>query len=209
MPIKIHDKLWWVTSEEREGLAYMTYYEDNKAFEKRKSTGMNWAEGYRNQGYDTQEYTCDNTPTSGFTLEGSVSRWSTSNKLFRLKDPRGFIVEIPTSNVTALVQSTDILKGGIISGECVWGREGSNHILLPVGSEPYQQGVKDTKEAKTKKSLPRKNIEKLKIGQKFYESQCCHTLLTYIGVGEYLIKNFKVREGKRSMWSIKTEEEYT
>lgn len=83
-----------------------------------------------------EEFISDNTPTTGFYVGSSVSRWSTSNKLFRVKDPRGFTVEIPTDNLATLLHHTTVVKG-VVQEECVWGREGNNHILLPVNSEPY------------------------------------------------------------------------
>ena len=82
------------------------------------------------------EEICDNTPTTGFYVGSSVSRWSTSNKLFRVKDPRGFTVEIPTDNLATLLHHTTVVKG-VVQEACCWGREGNNHILLPVNSEPY------------------------------------------------------------------------
>jgi len=83
-----------------------------------------------------EEFIFDNTPTKGFYVGCSVSRWSTSNKLFRVKDPRGFTVEIPTDNLATLLHHTTVVNG-VVQEECVWGREGNNHILLPVNSEPY------------------------------------------------------------------------
>lgn len=83
-----------------------------------------------------EEFIADNTPTEGFYVGSSVSRWSTSNKLFRVKDPRGFTVEIPTDNLATLLHHTTVVKG-VVQEACVWGREGNNHILLPVNSEPY------------------------------------------------------------------------
>lgn len=78
----------------------------------------------------------DNIPTTGFYIGDSVSRWSTDNKLFRVKDPRGFTVEVPTGNVATLLHHTTVVNG-VVQEECVWGREGNSHILLPVNSEPY------------------------------------------------------------------------
>ncbi|MGL4583648.1 MAG: hypothetical protein ACRCVU_11790 [Flavobacterium sp.] len=82
------------------------------------------------------ESIADNIPTTGFSIGDSVSRWSTDNKLFRVKDPRGFTVEVPTGNIATLLHHTTVVKG-IVQEECVWGREGNSHILLPVNSEPY------------------------------------------------------------------------
>jgi hypothetical protein len=129
---------------------------------KMQSTGRSWArtgeqtvykkkEGtreylYNDKGYpvidhviparEGCEHIADNSPTSGFYVGCSVSRWSTSNKLFRVEDPRGFTVEIPTDNLATLLHHTTVVKG-IVQEPCVWGRDGANHILLPINSEPY------------------------------------------------------------------------
>lgn len=83
----------------------------------------------------------DNIPTAGMVLGDSVSRWTTQNKLFRVLDPRGFEVEVPTGNVSTLLNYCTVVKG-VIQEECVWGREGGSHILLPVTSEPYVEARK-------------------------------------------------------------------
>lgn len=147
--IKIHDKLWYVIKpEDKENLAYMCQYQTDKEDNplsnviKMQATGRSWARIYTGANYheripvEGEEFIVDNTPTSGFYVGCSVSRWSTSNKLFRVKDPRGFTVEIPTDNLATLLHHTTVVKG-VVQEECVWGREGNNHILLPVNSEPY------------------------------------------------------------------------
>lgn len=153
--IKIHKQLWYTCkknpSVDDEGLAYMTHYEENSAFEKRKSTGVSWS---RNEGV-----TIDNSPAKGFYIGSSVSRWSTSNKLFRVKDPRGFVVEVPTDNIATLLHLCTVDKG-VVQEECIWGREGSNHILLPVNSEPYTTSLEQMDTLKNK-LIP---IKDLKIG---------------------------------------------
>lgn len=147
--IKIHDKLWYVIKPEDEySLAYMCQYQQDKDGNplsnvvKMQSTGRSWARIYTGASrheripVEGEEFIVDNTPTSGFYVGCSVSRWSTSNKLFRVKDPRGYTIEIPTDNLATLLHHTTVVKG-IVQEECVWGREGNNHILLPVNSEPY------------------------------------------------------------------------
>lgn len=149
--IKIHDKLWYVVKQDsKDKLSYMTHYKDDSSFEKRKNTGLKWSKTYVLDTNDNAkskfifgvEGECDNTPQKGFFIGDSVSRWSTSNKLFRVTDPRGFMVEVPTGNISTLLKLTDVSKG-IIQEECVWGRDGSNHILLPVNSEPYLEAKKN------------------------------------------------------------------
>lgn len=164
--IQIHKQLWYVLKpEHNDELAYMCQYQTGKDGEplsnvaKMQSTGRSWAssriveykkddkgniERDENNRYVTtrdeyvkgQEFISDNTPTAGFYVGSSVSRWSTSNKLFRVKDPRGFTVEIPTDNLATLLHHTTVVKG-VVQEACCWGREGNNHILLPVNSEPY------------------------------------------------------------------------
>lgn len=154
--IKIHKQLWYTCKKNPsgcdEGLAYMTHYEDNAAFEKRKSTGTGWSR-------TTDGVTIDNSPEKGFYIGSSVSRWSTSNKLFRVKDPRGFVVEVPTDNIATLLHLCAVDKG-VVQEECVWGREGNNHILLPVNSEPYTKSLEQM-DTLSNKLIP---IKDLKIG---------------------------------------------
>lgn len=154
--IKIHKQLWYTCkknpSKGDEGLAYMTHYEEDAAFEKRKSTGVSWSRA-------TDGVVIDNSPAKGFYIGSSVSRWSTSNKLFRVKDPRGFVVEVPTDNIATLLHLCTVDKG-VVQEECVWGREGNNHILLPVNSEPYTTSLEQMDTLKNK-LIP---IKDLKIG---------------------------------------------
>lgn len=138
--MKIHDKLWYVIHKNsQENLAYMTQVDENKSsFLSKVKTGCQWA-GYQ---CDVDSgVTIDNKPISGFYIGSSVSRWSTSNKLFRVKDPRGFTVEVPTDNIATLLHITTV-QNGVVQKECVWGRDGVNHILLPVNSEPYLEAKK-------------------------------------------------------------------
>ena len=144
--IKIYDQLWYIITDDaaasrtEKKLAYMTYYENNSAFASRRATGFNWARSKTNTPADSGVI-IDNIPVTGFYIGSSVSRWSTSNKLYRVHDPRGFVVEVPTDNIATLLHHCTVVKG-IVQEECVWGREGTNHILLPVNSEPYLETLK-------------------------------------------------------------------
>ena len=58
--IIIYEKMWFTVNKSRANdLAYITYYEDNKAFEKRKQTGLSWSR-------EKDGVIFDNTPTKGF-----------------------------------------------------------------------------------------------------------------------------------------------
>lgn len=189
--IKIHKQLWYIVALDREDtLSYMTYYEDNEAFEKRKSTGSSWAKGRETKwNPETKKYEViekrtpteaiiDNSPVKGIYIGSSVSRWSTSNKLFRVTDPRGFTLEVPTDNIATLLHLTTVING-VVQEECVWGREGNNHILLPVNSEPYLETL-DKMDTLANKLI---KVSELKVGDvvKFFE---CDTEYTYMGKGK-------------------------
>ncbi len=61
----------------------------------------------------------DNEPLEGFKILKSVSRYTTSNKLWRILDPRGFQLEVSTDNLEDLLMDTTVIKGDIV-GKCVW-----------------------------------------------------------------------------------------
>lgn len=151
--IKIYPQLWYVTDDTRENnLSYLCQYETTESGEvaanvkKMQATGRSWIRG---ENKDKSGTIIDNIPTKNIYVGCSVSRWSTSNKLFRVTDPRGFTIEIPTDNLATLLHHTTVIKG-VVQDECVWGKDGISHILLPINSEPYrlsreQQNVLDNK----------------------------------------------------------------
>ena len=61
----------------------------------------------------------DNNPIDGFEITKSVSRYSTSNKLWRVMDPRGVEFEITTGAFEELISNVTIIKG-VIQEKCVW-----------------------------------------------------------------------------------------
>lgn len=125
------------------------YEPNTKAYEKRKKTQDDWAYGSScfelNNEYWRKDYTwesdskgghkqvftesvidhhlqpiiIDNVPTEGFRIQHSVSRYSTSNKVWRILDPRGFELEITTDTLEDIIHGGDIRKGLII-GKCIW-----------------------------------------------------------------------------------------
>ncbi len=102
----------------------------------------------------------DNNPTTGFSVAGSVTRWSTSNKLIRVEDPRGFQFEIPVENFIDIIRECTI-KQGIILDEMVIGWEDKVR-LYKVGSDNYNLGI-DNFELKGTANV---SIKDIKIGSK-------------------------------------------
>lgn len=61
----------------------------------------------------------DNVPLMGFRILKSVNRYSTSNKLWRVADPRGLQFEISTEVFEDIILNADINHGEIMAA-CVW-----------------------------------------------------------------------------------------
>lgn len=106
--------------------AYRGYINDFKC---REHNGHLWISGWKwensvkihvDEEVDPQPMVYDNVPMGGFKIQRSVSRYSTSNKLWRILDPRGFELEISTGCMDELIQAATIFKGGLIDAECVW-----------------------------------------------------------------------------------------
>ena len=60
-----------------------------------------------------------NEPLSGFKIAKSVTRYSTSNKLWRILDPRNFELEISTHNMEDILAEGTVSKNEIM-GKFVW-----------------------------------------------------------------------------------------
>jgi hypothetical protein len=155
--------------KEYNDIAFMTPNGRDAAFEKRLETLKNWCRfdlgytRYQNSAheldywrtepsYREEEYkrflegrydVYDNEPIDGFFFYGYTSRYTTDNKLVQIMDPRGFVLEIPVSNVLALLTTCTVVKG-VIQDKLVWARNGAINILVAVDSEAFKE-LKDKK----------------------------------------------------------------
>ena len=136
--IKFHDKYYvgfqknrYARSESFRMLGFATPNTGDYAFKKRKETVDGWAEK------DLAPMDLDNKPTHGFKIVDTVSRYSTSNKFFRIEDPRGFELEIDVSNLLDLIEHHTIVQGSIME-PLVWARYGSNNYLVSSNTEEYK-----------------------------------------------------------------------
>lgn len=143
MAITIPDEIWAIShNHPKESLHYMCPITRTRTGEvssqskRMQSTGSQWAK----QSEDEGEY-YENLPITKIVIGDAVTRWSTSNKLFRVTDPRGFTVEVPTGNIAALLHHTTVING-VVQEECIWAREEGSHVILPVNSAPYHQSIK-------------------------------------------------------------------
>lgn len=129
-------------AEEPRLLGFAVPYGTTKAEQKRIATVDQWSNN------KAEARILDNVPTRGFKLLQVVSRYSTSNKLFRVLDPRGFELEISADNILSLALASTIVRGEIIE-ECVWAQHNGVY-LIPTSDERYRFWKGIAKGAKTK-----------------------------------------------------------
>lgn len=61
----------------------------------------------------------ENVPLNGFIILKSVNRYSTSNKVWRILDPRGIEFEISTKCLEDIILNT-VIVDGLIKDKCIW-----------------------------------------------------------------------------------------
>lgn len=128
-------------------LAYLIYFDDKGVLRKEKS----W-QSWRDKKLPPQEV--QNEPTDGFVLNKKVGgyrcHWNYRDAHVRVWDPRGFEFEISVPNLLFILTQCDCSKGKGLEGKFVYAWEGTELVLLPVGSEEYQKSSEFTKlQAKT------------------------------------------------------------
>ena len=160
-------------------LGFASPYTKDAAFEKRRATQESWAYGGYGSTFIIREdesiiagpdckvdkfvlfatkcypIIIKNEPLAGFEIAKSVRRsgWNGSgNVVWRLADPRGFELEITSDNFAKVIDCCTMING-VIREKCVWGRDGSKNILLPITSEPYQTAFAQTNLIKNKVSF--------------------------------------------------------
>lgn len=143
-------------------LGFATPYEENAAGRKRQETVNSWlgeySYDYRNSvrvKNKVNKQIIENVPMPGFKITDDVKRvyWGGGNVVWRVEDPRGFELEIQSNNLMAIVQSCGIEAGGLIPGNCVWGRAGGDNILLHETSDEYKDAVKAAETMKAPKQV--------------------------------------------------------
>ena len=127
-------------------LAFMTVYGTDKAAKNRMATADSWVT--RSNGVLPVKNIWDNEPLTGFTIAKIARRWTTSNVLWRVNDPRGFQLEISSGNMSYLIGLCDIVKG-VIQEELMWVRDGKDNYLLPTNSEEFKTYKRNSKAKKS------------------------------------------------------------
>ncbi len=97
----------------------------------------------------------DNKPINGFKLLTTIkrnSRWGSGRHVWRVLDPRGYVLEITSEILEYLIAHCDII-GGIIQGKCVWAWDGKYLGLLSEKTDEYKEAFVNTKRVNKKVSL--------------------------------------------------------
>lgn len=128
-------------STENPPLAFLTPYGTDSSSRNRISTVNKWVK--RREDDEHVFEILDNKPMNGFSIGKNVRRWTTSNVVWRVVDPRGFELEISSGNM-AYILSECVIDKGVIQGEMIWCRDDKDNYLLPVGSEEYNKYIKNT-----------------------------------------------------------------
>lgn len=95
-------------TEEVLGFMVVADAEHTKAFQKKKETADRWARGSQ-----VEPIYVNNVPRTGFQIVTNVSRYSTSNVVWRCYHPEGFEFEITSDNFMDLIQTSTIVEGAI------------------------------------------------------------------------------------------------
>ena len=142
--MKIVDKLYvgfqkdrYADDENQRLLGFAVPEGETATIKKRKSTVDKWRQK------DIPPIILENKPRYGFKIVDTVSRYSTSNKLFRVFDPAGFELEISADNLFSIINQCTISKG-LIADEMIW----SGKSLVSTNSEEYKLYKNPAKAAK-------------------------------------------------------------
>jgi len=152
--MKLHiPKTYYVRFQERGDtvLGFAIPYQDSehkeaKNFQTTRSTLEHWSTS-------EEGFILDNELASGYSIGDVISRWRTSNKVWRITDPRGFELEVPSHNLATLLAQCCIDKG-VIQERCLWARgdDGQNY-LISEGSPEYEEALSYTERRLTRVSL--------------------------------------------------------
>ncbi|MCK9530997.1 MAG: hypothetical protein M0R77_10640 [Gammaproteobacteria bacterium] len=119
---------------------------------KKKATADQWASRSKVQ---VPAKTFKNKPMVGFEIRKSVQHYRSrgaNKEVWRILDPRGFELEITNDNMEFIIDHCILDKGEIISS-CIWGREGSRNMLLPVDCDEYRAAIANTERLSKKASM--------------------------------------------------------
>lgn len=134
-------------------LAFATYKDKKGKLAKEKSFNT-WID----HNIALEEY--DNKPLEGFKLHSLTQRsreWFGSGRhVWRVEDPRGFVLEISSENLQAIIETTS-LKEGVICSPCIWAWSGQYLSLVPTNSNLYKDTISNKE--RHQKKVSKKDVK--------------------------------------------------
>jgi len=131
-------------------LGYATPYQESEhkeatSFAQSQASVESWGSG--------TGFVLENTGVTGFEIGDVISRYRTSNKVWRISDPRGFDLEVPSANLELILRHS-LIDCGVIQAACRWARgsDGQNWLLVE-GTEAYAAAELYTQTRLSKVSL--------------------------------------------------------
>ena len=141
--IKIPEK-HYVGLVKREGedfpLAFITPWGRGKAARKRMSSVDDWCHNCPKAQQMLGTACLINEPMWGFKLAENIRSTDFGIDKWRVRDPRGFELEITSRNLAQLLKSSTF-ENNQITDKCIWARKGPVNILLNTNSLEYQQAI--------------------------------------------------------------------
>jgi hypothetical protein len=189
-------------------LGFMTPDGNDAAAKKRKESVDKWATPYQYHGQPKKEkvpsVTYENKPMVGFKLSREVRRYASfgnGNVKWRIEDPRGFELEISSANFAQILMLCTMEKGEI-QDQLIWGRLGSENVLVPVESEVYK-----TAQANTERAAKKASLKDLKLGDKVVMVNGDEGVFYgkfYLIYNSYSYSNIRQTLGDKQRWLFKS-----
>lgn len=112
IPEKFYVTRVYRSAEEMLGWMVVADNEETKKFKQSKEKADRWATPHYNSSQKAMEPVyIDNEPKTGFRMVTNVSRYSTSNVVWRIMHPEGFEFEITSDNLCDLLETNTIIEG--------------------------------------------------------------------------------------------------
>lgn len=176
LPTKFYVTRIYRSTEEVLGFMVVADAEHTKAVQKRKETADRWASGSK-----IGPIYVDNVPKTGFQMVTNVSRYSTSNVVWRVRHPEGFEFEITSDNFMDLIETSTITEG-LIQEELFFTE---TRKLVSTKTKLFADLIKQEEKAKEKKNL----IAELKEGDIFQIDNSKNDTYQYCGKYHMLTMN--------------------
>lgn len=175
IPKKFYVSRCYRSTEEILGFMVVADAEHTKAFQKKKETADRWGDNRLPKIY------VENTPQTGFQIVTNVSRYSTSNVVWRVRHPEGFEFEITSDNFMDLIETSTINEGAI--QEELFFTE--SRKLVSTKTKLFADLIKKEEKEEEKKAL----LAELKEGDLFKTDGNSNHIYQYCGKYQVLVMN--------------------